>query len=51
VPVLKSVIYQRQIVADTFGQSATVWDLGGKPALEASKEFEALFKEIMELLP
>jgi chromosome partitioning protein len=51
VPVLKTIIYQRQIVADTFGQSATVWDLSGKPALEASKEFEALFKEVLEMLP
>lgn len=51
VPVFKTIIYQRQIVADTFGQSATVWDLSGKPALEASKEFEALFKEILEMLP
>lgn len=51
VPILKSIIYQRQIVADTFGQGATVWELTGKPALEASKEFEALFKEIMGMLP
>jgi chromosome partitioning protein len=51
VPVLKTVIYQRQIIADTFGQGATVWELSGKPALEASKEFEALFKEIIKMLP
>jgi chromosome partitioning protein len=51
VPVLETVIYQRQIVADTFGQAATVWDLAGKPAIEASKEFEMLFKEILEMLP
>lgn len=51
VPILKSIIYQRQIVADTFGQGATVWELAGKPALEASKEFEALFKEIVGMLP
>ncbi|MBD2065952.1 AAA family ATPase [Leptolyngbya sp. FACHB-671] len=51
VPILKSVVYQRQIVADTFGQGATVWELSGKPAADASKEFERLFKEIMGLLP
>ncbi|MBD2055322.1 AAA family ATPase [Oculatella sp. FACHB-28] len=50
VPILKSVVYQRQIVADTFGQGATVWELAGKPAADASKEFERLFKEIMGLL-
>lgn len=51
VPILKSVVYQRQIVADTFGQGATVWELAGKPAADASKEFDRLFKEIMGLLP
>ncbi len=50
VPVLKSVIYQKQAIADTFGQGATVWDLAGKPAADSAKEFEALFKEIMELV-
>jgi len=51
VPVLSSVIYQRQVVADTFGQGATVWELAGKPAAESAKEFEQLFQEILEMVP
>ncbi len=49
VPILKSKIYQRQIIADTFGQRATVWDLNGKPATDSSKEFDNLFKEILKI--
>jgi chromosome partitioning protein len=51
VPILKTVVHQRQAVADTFGQTATVWELLGKAALEAAEEFEQLFEEIMALLP
>jgi chromosome partitioning protein len=49
VPILKSKIYQRQIIADTFGQRATVWDLSGKPAADSSKEFDSLFEEILRI--
>lgn len=51
VPILKSVIHQKQAIADTFGQGATVWELSGRPAAESAKEFERLFKEIMGMLP
>jgi chromosome partitioning protein len=51
VPILKSKIYQRQIIADTFGQRATVWDLSGKSASDSSKEFDNLFKEILKIKP
>ncbi len=50
VPILKTVIHQRQAVADTFGQAATVWELLGKASLEAAEEFEALFAEINALV-
>lgn len=50
VPVLNTVIHQRQVVADTFGQQATVFNLAGKPAVESSAEFESLFKEVVEVL-
>lgn len=49
VPVLKNTIYQRQVIADTFGQRATVWDLTGKAASESAAEFEGLFKEILKI--
>lgn len=51
VPILQTVIHQRQAVADTFGQTATVWELLGKAASEAAEEFEQLFQEIVALQP
>jgi chromosome partitioning protein len=51
VPVLKSVIHQKQAIADTFGQAATVWEIAGRPAAESAREFDKLFAEIMGLLP
>jgi chromosome partitioning protein len=32
IKVLKSVVHQKQVIADSSGQAATVWDLGGQPA-------------------
>ena len=32
VKVLKAVVYQKQVIADSSGQAATVLDLGGQPA-------------------
>jgi chromosome partitioning protein len=49
VPVLETVIHQRQSIADTFGQAATVWELLGKASVEAAEEFEQLFHEIIEI--
>lgn len=48
--LLKSVIHQKQVIADTSGQSATVWDLSSRPAKESAREYERLFKEILALL-
>jgi chromosome partitioning protein len=49
--LLKPIIHQKQAIADTSGQSATVWDLTGRPAAESRREYESLFKEILKLLP
>ena len=51
VPILNTAIHQRQAIADTFGQSATVWELLGKASVEAAEEFDLLFREIMTMLP
>lgn len=51
VPILKTVIHQKQAIADTFGQGAVVWELSGRSATESAQEFDQLFKEIMEMLP
>lgn len=49
VTMLKTVIHQKQAIADTSGQSATVWDLPSRPAKESGQEYERLFKEILAL--
>ncbi|AFY70393.1 Cobyrinic acid ac-diamide synthase [Thalassoporum mexicanum PCC 7367] len=51
VKLLNSIIHQKQAIADTSGQSATVWDLSSRPAKESALEYADLFTEIMELLP
>jgi len=48
--ILKSVIHQKQVIADSSGQAATVWELGGQPAKDSGKEYDRLFKEIMGAL-
>lgn len=45
--LLKTVIHQKQAIADTSGQSVTVWELGGKPATDSAGEYEKLFIEIL----
>jgi chromosome partitioning protein len=49
--LLDTVIHQKQAIADTSGQSATVWDLPGKPASESAAEYEKLFTEMLKQLP
>jgi chromosome partitioning protein len=50
VTMLKTVVHQKQAIADTSGQSATVWDLSSRPAKESAWEYERLFKEILTML-
>ena len=50
VSVLKTVIHQKQAIADTFGQGTTIWGLSGRPAAESQREYEKLFKEIVGML-
>lgn len=48
--VLSEVIHQRQIIADAFGQGATVFDLTGDAAQAAQAEYSRLFKTILKSL-
>jgi chromosome partitioning protein len=48
--LLNTVIHQKQAIADTSGQSETVWNLPGRPASESAAEYEKLFEEILKLL-
>jgi len=50
VTVLKNMIFNRQLILDTWGQGATVWNLEGTGQQESIKEYENLFNEIMEML-
>ncbi|MGB6295431.1 MAG: AAA family ATPase [Rivularia sp. (in: cyanobacteria)] len=50
VTVLKTVIHQKQVIADTFGQAATIWDLSGRSATDSAREYEKLFFEIIKML-
>jgi chromosome partitioning protein len=49
--LLDTVIHQKQAIADTSGQSATVWDIPGRPASESASEYEELFKEMLKQTP
>lgn len=49
ITMLKTVIHQRQVVADTFGQSQTVWGMKGATAVDAAAEYQKLFNEILAL--
>lgn len=48
VKVLETVIHQRQVIADCYGQNATVFDLSGSTAGIARREIEQLFKQALE---
>jgi chromosome partitioning protein len=50
VSLLQTVIHQKQAIADTSGQSATVWDFPSARAKESVQEYERLFKEILSML-
>jgi len=48
VKLLKTVIHNRQAIADSFSQDTTIWDMKG--AKEAAEEFDLLCKEILGLV-
>lgn len=50
VPLLSSVIHQRQAVADCYGQSSTVFKSSGRAASDSAREYKALFTKIEELV-
>lgn len=47
--LLETVVHQRQAIADTSGQGATVWELLGTAARDSAAEIEALCEEIFAL--
>jgi chromosome partitioning protein len=47
---LKTIIHDREAIADAPGQNATAWTMAGRPAAAARREYKQLFGEILELL-
>jgi chromosome partitioning protein len=47
---LKTIIHDREVIADVPGQNLTVWTMTGRPAAEARREYTQLFNEIFDLL-
>ena len=47
VPLLTTVIRQKQVVADAPGQKATVFSLKGERAAAAAKDYQNLFEEFI----
>ncbi len=49
-PLLKSMIFDLQVIADAPGQGAVVWQMGGSSARRAGEDFDALYEEALEVL-
>lgn len=49
IPLMKSIIYDRQVFKDAPGQANTVFGMGGKSAKDAAKLYESLFTEAIKL--
>jgi len=47
---LKTIIHDRETIADAPGQNATTWTMPGRPAAAARREYKQLFSEILALL-
>ncbi len=50
VELLETIVHQRQVITDSFGQGATVFEMSGTPAKTARRELESLFKQAMEVM-
>lgn len=48
-PLLKTVIYDLQVIADAPGQGTSVWGLSGATAKRAQQEFDELFTEALKI--
>lgn len=49
IPLMQTIIYDRQCIKDAPGQGSTVFQMKGKPAKEASLSYDKLFTEAMEI--
>jgi len=49
IPLMKTIIYDRQVFKDAPGQATTVFGMTGKSAKDAAKLYELLFKEALKI--
>ena len=49
IPLMKTIIYDRQVFKDAPGQATTVYGMPGKPAKEAAGLYDSLFKEALKI--
>lgn len=48
-PLLKTIIYDLQVIADAPGQGTSVWGLTGTSAKRAGQDFDSLFTEALQI--
>jgi chromosome partitioning protein len=48
IPIMDTIIHQKQIIAEVFDRQKTVWDSSDNLALDSKSEFNALFIEIVK---
>jgi chromosome partitioning protein len=49
IPLMETIIYDRQVFKDAPGQATTVFGLPGKPAKEAAALYDSLFNEALKI--
>ena len=49
IPLMETIIYDRQVFKDAPGQAATVFGMSGKTAKDAANLYEALFTEALKI--
>jgi chromosome partitioning protein len=49
IPLMKTIIYDRQVFKDAPGQATTVFGMTGKPAKDAAKLYDLLFTEALKI--
>jgi chromosome partitioning protein len=49
IPLMKTIVYDRQVFKDAPGQATTVFGMAGKPAKDAAKLYESLFTEALKI--
>ena len=49
IPLMKTIVYDRQVFKDAPGQATTVFGMTGKPAKDAAKLYDSLFTEALKV--